>query len=350
MAAVTRGKQSVDNAVAAAAVSGAERERLTAEAAELDRWRQDLERANADAQQAAEALRLAQQARQALPPLEPRHSVPCPHCGGALVVHQVSLVETRIEKAAPVPEGDAKERRRAIAEADGKIAHTNDQVNLARTQAANARAGIERAEAAKERIANWPRAVEAGTDLEASRADLARTEKRLAEFRAKREADDLHAKIQSNDTLLGWLAGDGLRAAKLSRVLQVFQDQQLKALTDAAGWRERVTVDPDMNIGLDGRPYGLLSTSEQYRVRAVLQVAMAILDGSDLVVLDAAEVLDAPTRAGLFEMLERSGVTALVCMTLSRQDRVPDLTAAGFGASFWLSGGVTENLHHAHAA
>jgi hypothetical protein len=88
-----------------------------------------------------------------------------------------------------------------------------------------------------------------------------------------------------------------------------------------------------------------LATSEQYRVRAVLQVAMAHLDKSAMVVLDAADVLDGTSRSGLFAMLEESQLPAIVCMTLTKREQMPDLETAGFGMSYWLDSGVAQTLH-----
>ena len=50
----------------------------------------------------------------------------------------------------------------------------------------------------------------------------------------------------------------------------------------------------------------------------------ANLAGADLVVIDAADVLDGPTRSGLFSMLGEAELPAVVCMTLSRREQVPD--------------------------
>ena len=36
---------------------------------------------------------------------------------------------------------------------------------------------------------------------------------------------------------------------------------------------------------------------------------------------------------------------ALVCMTLSRREQVPDLAAAELGTSYWIEGGVAQPLH-----
>jgi hypothetical protein len=340
-AAVARAKFVLENAQSAAAVSSAERERLTALANSQHAKKTSWLAADTAVKEAGEALRRAQAARMALPPAEQQQTQPCPYCAKPIVVRQVSLVETRLEKAEPIAEGDAKKRRQAIASADGEVAGATDRLNNARRAAALAQAAVNEADAARERIANWPQATETGTDIEAARSELSRAEKRLAEFRMKREADDINARIESNETLLTLLAGDGLRAAKLARVLGIFIGQ-LRALTDAAGWTDVVEVDIDMAISLSGRPYALLSVSEQYRVRAVLQLATACIEGADLVVIDGADVLDAPTRSGLFAMLDAAGVTALVCMTLSRREQMPDLAASGLGASYWLAGGVVE--------
>jgi hypothetical protein len=144
--------------------------------------------------------------------------------------------------------------------------------------------------------------------------------------------------------VLGILAPDGLRAAKLARVIELFNIAQLDRLSLAAGWNQ-VAIDAEMTVTYAGRPYPLLSTSEQYRTRAVLQVAMAHLDGSAMVVIDAADVLDGTSRSGLFAMLEESGLPAIVCMTLTRREQVPDLETAGFGVSYWLDSGVTQILN-----
>ena len=74
---------------------------------------------------------------------------------------------------------------------------------------------------------------------------------------------------------------------------------------------------------------------------------MARLDNSAMVVIDAADVLDGTTRSGLFALLEDSGLPALVCMTLTRREQVPDLAAAGLGQSYWLEGGNCTALSRA---
>lgn len=344
-AAVARARHDADNAIAAVAVSASERKRLEAEADALDERTQALHSAAQTAQERAEALRVAQQARMALPPAEQPPTAFCPHCGAEVIIERVNLMTTRLIKPdAPVDHADVKERRRAIATADGQIANAQDALNLARQAEAEARALVGASTAARERIANWPTGSETGTDIEAARVALSRAEKRLAEFHVKRDADELNEKIENNEIVLGLLAPDGLRAQKMRERLRSFVDHDLAGLADSAGW-PRVEINADMALLCGGRPYALLSSSEQYRVRTVLQVAMARLEGAAAVVIDGADILDAPSRGGLFQMLIQAALpAALVCMTASRRDQVPDLEQAEVGRSYWLSGGVLEPL------
>jgi hypothetical protein len=186
--------------------------------------------------------------------------------------------------------------------------------------------------------------VEAQPDVDVAGAEQAhdRARRNLDAFRQKREADDLAERVRTNDLVLAILAPDGLRGRKLARVVEAF-NASLRPLSETAVWAD-VTVDAAMSLAYGGRPYALLSTSEQYRVRAVLQTAMARLDGSDMIVLDAADVLDGTTRSGLFAMIEESDLAALVCMTLTRREQVPDLAAAELGASYWIEDGIAQPL------
>jgi len=197
---------------------------------------------------------------------------------------------------------------------------------------------------ARARLAALPAPSAAGGDTEAAKQALSRAETRLQSFRQKRQADDIHSKVVGNELILDLLAGDGLRARKLTRVLELFNTGQLRPLCDAARWRA-VTIEPNMTVAYGGRPYPLLSSSEQYRVRIILQLAMAALDGSEMVVIDAADILDAQTRAGLFDLLYSTDIPALVLLTLSRRDQLPNLALLeGGGQSYWLANGIATPL------
>lgn len=344
LAAVVKAKAERDKAIAAAAVSGAERDRLAAELASLEGRKDLLQQAEADAERVAAELDAARDARAALPPGTVDAGMPCPHCGAFVIVRRIDLATTRLEAAevdAPLP-AELKKRRVAIAAADGAIARLMGQSTDADRNVERARLAMQSAAEARFHLDRLPPATETGVDVDAAKAALDRAEKRLADSRAKREADDLHRRIQNNEGLISLLAPDGLRAAKLDQVLDIFNGS-LGELSEAAGWHA-VGVEADLTPTYQGRVYALCSTSEQYRIRAVLAVAMARLDGSAMVVLDAADVLDGPTRSGLFALLDEAGLPALVTMTATRASQVPDLAALSLGHSYWLTEGVCEPL------
>lgn len=345
LADLARAKEAHTKAVGAAAVSAAERERLAAAAAKLEPAKDLLLGAEQYAEGVAGRLDEARAARQALPPATADEGMPCPHCGAFVVLRRVNLAEIRLEAAGEtIAASELKKRRLAIGDADGNVAHLEGELGEANRAVDTTRHALQNAAEADNYLKAMPPAVVGGADVSAAQAELERAEKVLAGWRAKREADDLHERIASNEAVLALLAADGLRARKLARVLDLFNGT-LGALSAAAGWRAVGLQIADMMPAYAGRPYALCSTSEQYRVRAVLAVAMAQIDASAMVVLDAADVLDAPTREGLFALLADAQMPALVCMTLSRKQQVPDLAALGLGASYWVEGGIAEPLH-----
>ena len=345
LAALALAKGNHDKAIAAAAVSGAERTRLAAEAAAVEARKDTLQQAEATAERLAGELVVARQARAALPPGTVDPGMPCPHCGAFVTLRRVNLAETRLEMAeAAPPASELKKRRDAIARIDGDVGRLTGQVQEADRAVDQARLAMQTALDARYRLDKMPPPAEAEIDVEAAKAEVAAAEQRLTGFRQKRKADELHDKIMTNNAVIDILAPDGLRAKKLGHVLELFNTAQLGRLSLAAGWNQ-VTVDAEMTFAYGGRPYALLSTSEQYRVRAVLQVAMAHLDGSAMVVLNAADVLDGPTRSGLLDLLDEGGMPALVLLTLSRPSQCPDLATDGLGQSYWLSEGIAHPLH-----
>jgi hypothetical protein len=338
-----------DKVVATAAVSGAERERLQAQAAQVEDLKDKLADAEIEETRLEDELMKAQNARDALPPAGNEAPMPCPHCGEPVVLRRVNLAEQRLEKAEVVAPAELKKRRAALAEADGAVSRLRAELTQQNRTVEATRHEMHLAIDAANKLATMPPSGGDAAQIAAAKEALETGTRRLAAFRQKAEAADLYAKVASNELLIEILAPDGLRGQKLGRVLEVFDTTRLAPLCAAAEWKP-VTIDPEMTIAYGGRPWALLSTSEQYRVRAVLQLAMALLDGSAMVVFDAADVLDGTTRSGLVAMLEDAGLPALICLTLSRREQMPDLAAAGLGASYWLEDGVALPLHQLEEA
>ena len=102
-----------------------------------------------------------------------------------------------------------------------------------------------------------------------------------------------------------------------------------------------VIITDDLTFEAGARPYFVLSESEKYRVKAIMQIATALRDESDLVIFDGADILDQKGRNGLLTLLIslKAKVRALVGMTLARRELLPDLDSKGLGTSLWMEGG-----------
>lgn len=279
----------------------------------------------------------------------------CPHCSGAVQVESGNLVAV---SHAPSPEDIAAARKRfddhAEVEAKAKKAfddayHAQQDAFAALTEAKQAALKLEKSDAG-----SVPHVTEEQVEL--GRKDVERHARALEAAKKTAEAARLHKQIVLNQHIIDVLAPEGLRRKKLANVLDAFNEGRLKPLCDIAKW-PAVSIGADMEIRLGRRlarePF--ISEAQVMRVRIILQAAIAQLDGSDILLLDRCDKLDAAGRNGLFMLLKglaSQGLLAVVAMTASVPSRtaVPDLAAAKLGASVWIANGVAEPLADARAA
>jgi hypothetical protein len=95
---------------------------------------------------------------------------------------------------------------------------------------------------------------------------------------------------------------------------------------------------------MGGHGYHALSKSEQWRVDVLLQIEIARRDGSDMVVIDGADILDGPARFGLIKALEHAGLRAVVMMTASAPGKVANPAAWSWGPIYWIDHGTAVPL------
>jgi predicted RNA-binding Zn-ribbon protein involved in translation (DUF1610 family) len=111
-----------EKAIAAAAISAAEREALKQRADTAEDRKTALREAEAAAEKLAEEVSRAEAARAALPPGGAGDvPMPCPHCGEKVVLRRINLAESRLEKAETIAPAELKKRRLAIVDADGLV-------------------------------------------------------------------------------------------------------------------------------------------------------------------------------------------------------------------------------------
>lgn len=114
--------------------------------------------------------------------------------------------------------------------------------------------------------------------------------------------------LAHHDDVMAWtkvadaLAPDGIPAEMLLDALQPVNAALEQAAIDT-DWRQ-VVIAPDMSITALGRPYQLLSESEQWRTDAMIAQVVAELSGLRILMLDRFDVLDMPGRVQCLEWLD----------------------------------------------
>lgn len=274
----------------------------------------------------------------------PSHSgdagMPCPKCGTHLVMHRshTDPNEAELKEAdTSLKPDELKARRMKIAELDGTISRTETDLRAAVASLRNAEAIVTASKAAQKTLAEIGEGNNDEAAITEAREKVAAVQKRRLGYEAWVQARKIFSNWQRNDALITVLGPTGLRKKVLIRQLEVL-NVRLAAVSAAAKWAA-VRIDEDFGAWLGAEPYWLLSESMQYRVRVTLQIAMAQIDDSDLVIIDRADVLDQKGRNGLMMALKKVGMQALVAMTVSSRDKVPDLAAAGLGRSYWIEDG-----------
>lgn len=83
-------------------------------------------------------------------------------------------------------------------------------------------------------------------------------------------------------------------------------------------------------------------------VRTILQVAIALADKSELLVIDDVdEINDKRNRGGLLSMVIASGIPALLCMAKRPDENAPDLSIRGDGNTYVVTNGIVKPITEA---
>jgi hypothetical protein len=111
-----------------------------------------------------------------------------------------------------------------------------------------------------------------------------------------------------------------------------------------------IILDEYLYIRLDGQPYALLSESEKFLANAALQIAIAQVDGSEIIIVDGIDVLvDRSLRNGLVSVLLGLAVPVIVGCAFNSESEVPDLGDFG-GIAYWCENGTARMMHQKVAA
>jgi predicted metal-dependent hydrolase len=157
----------------------------------------------------------------------------------------------------------------------------------------------------------------------------------------RREAADLQLRVEAHQAVIDLLGPKGMRRTVLLDALAKFERDSLDPLVKGTGTWKPITIDRDTLLPLfGGRPYGLLSRSEQYRTDITLQIAIALLEGAAMVCIDGADVLSHNGQDDLLlGLLDKLPFPVFIGATYSRPKDCPNLDQANIGHSYWISAG-----------
>ena len=261
----------------------------------------------------------------------------CPNCNEPLQVSGAELV--RVSRTPrQTANGDRTAAAIAVthAERDGRAANAALTTLIEKVRAATA------ADDAFRLLAPPPDAPDdtaadvadrlAAAQAEHAAARAAVREEEEARAAAQRAENATRSAAQHHRDVLAWsaigedLAPNGIPGEILARVIGPINNL-LRTYAIQTGWRQ-VAIGWDMAIRADGRPYALLSRSEQWRCDAMLTCALAAFSELGFVVLDEMDLLgvaDRPRAMGWLHALTQSQQldTVLLLATLTSPPAPP---------------------------
>lgn len=325
--------QAISEAEAEEAASA--REALPGLQQQLAKTQEDLGRAHAEvagvplraAQQEVEVMERKIKARRDHLLGDP--SWECPHCQGRVVwnAEKGILEEYDTERV----EAFQAEQRTEIATLETQLAEQLKVVEEHRAAHLEQQKVVDELKKAEQgartavAVAEKAAAKAGGTvDSEDRRAAVAQAEqvvddaKKTAEMvKAEARATELAETIARYAEVVRCLGPQGVRATMMEQGLRKL-NAGLGTLAAEAEWPLTAVSDKGAVLW-DDRPVSMCSESERWRAQAAIQLTLAAITGSQAVVLDRADLLDASNRKGLERAVKRvagrTGMAVLLCST-----------------------------------
>lgn len=276
-------------------------------------------------------------------PVDPRKYPACPHCSGALWIKTERGVGLVLEKAPERMDLEAYEaaviQRNAllatIAERRGDIDQLVRDISLLRAHVA---AG-ETAEQDLAALAEVPEVTD--EEIANARVGVDEAEGHRARVQKLLRAIDLNEQWEVAVLIRDAIASDGIRG----QVLALRTSEISVELTEVSRLAEmgELRLDPvDAALIYDGKPYNMLSESEQWRADFLMALVLNKREKAKLFVADRLDLLHPQARPGVLQALAKLGIPCVVCMTARDPKQPPDLAQHGLGRTAWLGGAKIE--------
>jgi hypothetical protein len=270
--------------------------------------------------------------RSKIPEIPVLNDQPCPHCDKPL-----SIINGKIMQGGAVKKDDIDKAKKEKADIEKQISELNKKKDSYNSDYQKSISLLsECKEASKKLKTIGSQKKQSGRTTEEIETEIDGYHYDINMITAKSEADKYHQQIERNAIICDALAPEGLRKTALESGLSKFNDA-LAVICKIAKWGS-VIVANDLSTEYNGRNYEALSQSEKYRVRTTLQIAIAGIDNSDIVIFDGADMLMKSGRNGLISAVLKSGIPAIICMSFIDRKDVPNMSKVG-GTSIWVENG-----------
>jgi len=245
----------------------------------------------------------------------------CPNCKTKLVYDNGVLSLPEI-----ISDVEYKKRKENHTKTELAIYDTRQEITRVTEAQAKNKTALDIAQNAAEKLAKMKTRKSGQSDpaaVEKTKSALETARKRLQMRQAYDSASSKNNGIMKNAEIIDVLAPTGLRQEQMATTMDKFY-AELQRYSGAAKWG-KLTIDDEMDVFYDGRPYSLLSKSERYRARALLQITFAMAIGDKLIIIDDLDELDADSRGGFLKMCLLTSVPVIIGMAESKGDRIPKL-------------------------
>jgi hypothetical protein len=294
--------------------------------------------------QADEAFEAAVKTRNALPASADISSLKCPHCSGALQITG-KPGQLQLEKHQGIDPEKLRETRLQIGAADGALSKANTDRRRRQEDLITARGELSSASRAADQLKQLTAERGAGPgspgSVHQAQERVDRLTRTLTAMTCLGAAVGLYRKWLRADLIIQIARPDGLRGRVLGRAVEAFNSGVLAPLCEGSNW-PRVTLTPELHVTGHGEvgelPYSLLSAGEKWRVRLVLQIACAKIDGSSMVLLDNLTDLDSDAINVALSLLVNEEMPALVCVASRLGKPPPPIAKFGYGNTYVIQG------------
>lgn len=331
-------RAALDAALAQGGATEQERKQLEARIATVPKLREAIKQAEGEAKRFLEVATAAENQLKATPVSTTKPPV-CPHCQGALLVKIKGAQGVEILPGGIWNEEENNRIKQLEDRLNGEIDRAMADAQRHQNIALAAKRDLEQAEAARQQL----NALGNGDkpDTTKHRQAIADLEAKVGAIKTMERAQAILADLLLLIKLVGLLDPKGLRAQALERARAQF-NRRLAEISVACDWDD-VALSESMDLTLFGVPWPMLSQSEKWRAATTLRLACAQIDGSELLILDGADILYPADRDGLISGLHKLGIPALVGMTMD-PDKAPDLQKLGLGLTYRMVGGELTSL------